>query len=186
MAGANIPTGSQPRYGVVARLLHWTIAVLIVGAVTLGLVTISLDSGETQDSLFALHKSVGLTVLLLMCLRTLWRATHPAPALPHAMPLWQHWAAHATHGLLYVVAFALPISGYVAVAARGRETLFLGQWSVPRWVPLDRSLAHTAEFIHQLNQYALYALVLGHIGAALYHRFVVRDDILQRMWSLKA
>ena len=177
---------AQPRYGVVARILHWTIAILILCAVALGLTTASLNSGPTQDLLFAIHKSVGLSILLFMCLRALWRATHPAPGLPAAMPAWQRWAAHATHGLLYVVAIVLPVSGYVAVAARGRETLFLGLWSVPRWVPLDRSLAHTAETVHVVNQYVLYALVLGHVGAALYHRFVVRDDILQRMWSLRA
>jgi cytochrome b561 len=186
MADAITLTTAQPRYGIVARTLHWTIAVLIVCAVGLGLTVVSLDSGETQNNLFAIHKSVGLTVLLLMCARVLWRASHPAPALPGSMPRWQHWAAHATHGLLYIIAIIMPASGYVAVAARGRETLFLGLWSVPRWVPLDRSLAHSAETVHVVSQYVLYALVLGHVAAALYHRFVVRDDILQRMWSLRA
>jgi cytochrome b561 len=186
MAEAITLTAAQPRYGVVARTLHWTVAVLIVCAVGLGLTVASLDSGETQDVLFAIHKSVGLTILLLMCARALWRAGHPSPPLPTSMPRWQHWAAHATHGLLYAVAVVLPVSGYVAVAARGRETLFLGLWAVPRWVPLDRSLAHTAETVHVASQYVLYALILGHVGAALYHRFVVRDDILQRMWSLRA
>src|SRR5947208_12889975 len=133
MAEAITLTTDQPRYGVLARTLHWTIAVLILCSVSLGLTVMSLDSGETQDFLFAIHKSVGLSILLVMCARLLWRATHPAPALPTAMPRWQHWAAHATHGLLYAIAFVMPVSGYVAVAARGRETLFLGPWSVPRW-----------------------------------------------------
>lgn len=182
MADAGTIALDQSRYGAVARALHWIIAILILCAVALGLATAALDSGGTQDRLFAVHKSVGLSILILMCVRALWRATHAAPALPKAMPAWQCWTAHIIHSLLYAVAVVLPVSGYVAVAARGRETIFLGFWSVPRWVPLDRSLAHTSETVHVVSQYALYALVIGHVGAALYHHFFVRDDILRRMW----
>jgi len=173
---------SAQKYGMVAMTLHWTVAALIVFAVVLALYMGGLDRGNTKDLILGIHKSVGLTILLLTCGRGVWRLTHPAPPLPHTMPILQRHLAHATHALLYVIAVAMPITGYIAVAARGRETSFLGLLPVPILVPLDRALAHNAESIHVYSQYALYALVAGHVGAALYHHFVTRDDILRRMW----
>lgn len=141
-----------------------------------------LDRGETKDLILGIHKSAGLVILLLTLGRGLWRLAHPAPPLPPTMSILQRRLAHATHALLYAVAVAMPITGYIAVAARGRETNFLGVLPVPILVPLDRALAHNAATIHVCSQYALYALVAGHAGAALYHHFVTRDDILRRMW----
>ena len=174
---------SQPalRYGRTAIALHWTVAVCLTAAVTLGLWMASLDRGVTQDNLFAIHKSVGLLILVLMLGRLGWRATHPAPELP-PMPAVQRHLARVTHVLLYAIAIAMPISGYVAVTARGRETLFFGMFAVPQWVEPNRALAHTAETVHYISQYVLYALVAAHVGAALYHQFIVRDHLLRRMW----
>ena len=69
-----------------------------------------------------------------------------------------------------------------AVAARARETTFFWIVDIPRWVPLDRGLSRTAEFLHTNGQYVLYALLIGHVGAALYHRLVLKDLIFQRIW----
>ena len=84
--------------------------------------------------------------------------------------------------LLYVIALAMPVSGYIAVTARGRETSFFGIFTLPQWVSPNRALAHTAETVHFISQYVLYALVAAHVGAALYHQFIVRDHLLRRMW----
>jgi cytochrome b561 len=178
------PPDQTARYGTVAVALHWTVAACLVAAVALGLTMAQLERGPSQDQLFAIHKSVGLLILLLMLGRISWRVTHTPPAMPPMSRL-QYHLARATHVLLYVIAVVMPVSGYVAVAARGRDTVFLGIVTVPRWVPMDRALAHTAETIHVVSQYALYALVAGHVAAALHHQFIVRDDLLRRMWPAR-
>src|SRR5438132_8109583 len=148
----------SPRYGVVAVGFHWSVAACLAIAVGLGLTVASLDRGETQDRLFAIHKSFGLLILMLVLARLAWRARHTPPAMP-PMSRPQYWLARTTHVLLYVITLVMPVSGYVAVAARGRETVFFGLWQVPRWVTPDRALAHSAETIHGASQFVLYALV---------------------------
>ena len=170
------------RFGPVAMTLHWCIALLVLCAVVLGLVRESMDRGMARDTVFALHKSIGLLILALTCFRLGWRVTHPAPPLPPEMGRLQRFAAWATHSLLYVMMFAQPITGYLAEAARGRNVIVFWLLTVPHLGPIDRQFSRLMEEVHNLSQYALYALLVAHIGAALYHRFILRDRILARMW----
>ena len=128
------------------------------------------------------HKSVGLTIFAAMVFRLAWRLTHNAPPLPPETSLAIRAAAWVTHASLYAIALLMPVSGYISVAARGRETTFFGLFEVPRVGPLDRALSLNMEQAHRYGQYVLYALVLAHIGAALYHRFLLKDGIFERMW----
>lgn len=170
------------RFDTVAIVLHWCIAFLVLCAVALGLARESLDRGTIRDTIFALHKSIGLLILIATCIRLGWRLTHRVPPPPAGMGAFQRFAAWSTHSLLYVMMFVQPITGYLAEAARARQTTFFWLMSVPRLGPLDRQLAHAMETAHNLSQYALYVLLVAHIGAALYHRFVLRDGVLARMW----
>jgi cytochrome b561 len=170
------------RFGAVAIALHWTVALAVLGAVGLALYLETLELGETKTLVLTVHKSVGLTILGLMAVRVVWRLTHRAPPLPAGMTAWQRWAAHATHVMLYLLALSMPVTGYMSVAARGRETTFFGLFKVPEIVPLDRGLSNLSETLHTNGQYVLYALVGAHVAAALYHHFIVKDDILRRMW----
>lgn len=174
---------TQPqRFGPIAIFLHWTVAIVLIGVVTLGLYLEDLDNGETKDFILSTHKSIGLTIFAVMCVRLVWRLTHPAPPLPPTMSKIQRLLASVTHFALYAIAFAMPLTGYASVAARGRETIFFGLFQVPALLPLNRALSNLSETLHIYGQYLLYALVAGHVAAALYHHFVVRDDILKRMW----
>ncbi|MDX2144490.1 MAG: cytochrome b [Rhodospirillaceae bacterium] len=170
------------RFGTVAIALHWIVAGAVVGTVALALYLDTLELGETKNLMLTAHKSVGLTILALMALRVVWRLTHRAPPLPATMTAWQRWAAQATHIFLYVIALAMPVTGYMSVAARGRETTFFGLFRVPEIVPLDRALSNLSENLHTNGQYVLYALVGAHVAGALYHHFIAKDDILRRMW----
>ena len=172
----------QHRYGIVAICLHWMIALFVICAVGLALTIEQLDIGDTKTALTTLHKSVGLTIFLLTTARLVWRLSHPAPPLPQSMPALVRRGAFVTHVTLYALTFAMPVSGYISVAARARETTFFWIVDIPRWVPLDRGLSRTAEFLHTNGQYVLYALLIGHVGAALYHRLVLKDLIFQRIW----
>jgi cytochrome b561 len=173
---------SPQQYGPVAIAFHWSIAAAVVLTVGLALYLENLELGDTKTLMLTLHKSVGITIFVLTWARIVWRLTHRPPALPGTMSPLQRLAATATHVGLYALTIAMPITGYISVAARGRETTFFDLFVVPSWVPLDRALSNLTETVHRYGQYAVYALVGLHVAAALYHHFVKRDGLLRRMW----
>ena len=177
---------TQERFGPVAIALHWFVAVIIVCTVVLAWIVEDLDRGATKDLVLTIHKSVGLTIFAVTVFRLTWRMTHPAPPLPPEMSMPMRWAAWLTHATLYAIVFGMSVTGYLSVAARGRETTFFGMFEVPRLGPLDRAFSRSMEQVHGYGQYVLYALVLAHVLAALYHRFVLKDRVLARMWPFGA
>src|SRR5437773_10588267 len=102
----------RERYDGVAIALHWLIAAIVVAGFTLGLSMVDLPLSRQKLQWYAWHKWIGITVFLLTCVRLAWRLWHPAPA-PAAMPLWQTRAASLSHGALYALLFAIPLSGWV-------------------------------------------------------------------------
>lgn len=181
---ADDPAGQK--FGPVAIFLHWAIAGCIVLSVAFGLISGYADSAEVTQSTLAIHQSVGVTIFILALVRVVWRLTHPAPPLPASTPKSQKIAAALTHFTLYVILFALPVTGYVGLAARGRPITIFGLFDLPNVVA--RSIRTSAAFqnVHNNLQYFLYALLIMHIGAALYHQFVMKDGLLGRMWPRKA
>ena len=173
---------TDQRFGATAIALHWLAAMALVLVLGLAWTLEWLDRGPTKDMVLTSHKSTGIVIFVLMWARLLWRFTHPVPPWPDGMALWQRAAAGVTHVLLYITTLTMPVTGYVATAARGRETLVFGLFPLPRWVPLDRSLSLVAEQAHDFGQYVLYALALAHIGAAAYHQLILKDGVLARMW----
>lgn len=186
-AGRHDETVKSPpeSYGAVAVALHWIIALAMAGTVVLAWDVMELDAGDERTALLAIHKSVGTVILALAAIRLAWRIRHPAPAYAVPPPAWQRRAAHAAHGLLYVLMIAMPVTGYISEAARARNTDFFGLVDIPRLVPLDRKLSFYAQTAHSWSQYLLYALIAAHVGAALYHQFVLRDRLLERMLPRK-
>ncbi len=173
---------TQGNFGRVTVLIHWLVALVTVITVICGLVTVYADGAAlTRSSLF-FHQTIGFGIFLIMIFRTLWRVTHPAPPLPDETPRHQKIAAAATHILLYVTMFALTITGYTGLAARGRDITIAGLFDLPLIVPLDRELSVTSQALHNYGQYILYALLALHVGAAIYHQFVLKDGLLRRMW----
>lgn len=175
------PNTPVKTYGRVAVAIHWIVAACLLCSIVMGLFIGNVEESETTEQVLAVHKSFGITIFALMLARLAWRLTHPAPPLPATMPAYQRVAAALTHGLLYFTLLAMPIGGYIAVAARGRETRFFGLFDLPQWAPLSRVLSQNATTAHVYGQYLVYALLAAHIGAALYHRFVLKDDVLARM-----
>lgn len=169
------------RYSSVAIALHWLLALLIVGALGVGLYMTDLPFSPTRLKLYNWHKWAGITILVLSALRLLWRLTHRPPAdLP--MPAWQARAAHLTHGLLYLLFFAVPLLGWAFSSASGYPVVWFGVLPLPDLVGKDEALAETVKRLHELSAYGLAALVLAHVGAALKHQFIDRDRLLSRMW----
>lgn len=180
------PVTPVKTYGGVAIALHWTIAACLLCAIIMGLVAASLEESEATERVLAIHKSLGIAIFVLMLARLAWRLMRPPPPLPSSISRAQRIAAGLTHALLYLTVLAMPVAGYIAVAARGRETRFFGLFEMPQWTPLSRVLSQNATAAHVYGQYLIYALLAAHIGAALYHRFVLKDEVLARMLPRRA
>jgi cytochrome b561 len=174
------------RYSATAIVLHWLLAVVLVGLFAFGLYMTSLPFSPARLKLYNWHKWAGMTVLALSLLRLLWRATHRPPELPariaDAMPRWQHIAHHGTHHLLYALFFIVPLVGWAYSSAAGFPIVWFGVLQLPDFVSVNRELAEAIKPWHQITAYALAALVVLHVAAALKHQWIDRDRLLSRMW----
>ena len=173
-------------YGPVARAVHWTVAALAFVVVGLGwAMTGAPRGGDSRELLLFLHRSVGLLILALMAFRIVWRLTHPPPPFPSGFPRLEAAAAHADHALLYILFVVMPLTGLLNAAAAGHEVSFFGLFAIPPLLPQDPRLSQIAVSMHLAGQFVVYALVAIHVAAALTHRFVRRDRILDRMLPLR-
>jgi cytochrome b561 len=173
-------------YGPVARGLHWVIAGLAVIVVVLGWAMPEAPRETySRNMLLALHRSLGLTILLLMLFRIFWRLCHPAPPLPADFPRIEALAAYADHALLYLLFLVMPLSGYLNAAFAGHTIKFFGLVTIPPLVPQNDRLSQAAIAVHLAGQFLVYGLVGVHVAAALTHRFVRRNTILDRMLPVR-
>jgi cytochrome b561 len=169
------------RYTTTAIALHWLLGALIVGTFILGVYVHDLPFSPARLKLLTYHKWLGITILSLSALRLLWRLTHTPPPLPATAPAWQNNAAHAAHWLLYVLFFAVPITGWMHSSATGFPIMYLGLVQLPDFVPKDRDLAETLKDIHAFCAWALAVIVTLHVAAAFKHQWINRDGLLARM-----
>lgn len=170
------------RYTTPAIVLHWLIAVLIVGTFTLGLVMTDIPGlTPTKLKYYSWHKWAGVTVLLLATLRLLWRLARRPPAYPDTMPRWQQGAAHGLHHLLYVLMFAVPLSGYFYSLAAGVPVVYFGLFELPVLIEADAQLKPVLKAVHYWLNMLLAGVVGVHVAAALKHAVIDRDGIMRRM-----
>src|SRR5579872_6386739 len=163
-------------------------ATLIVCMLGLGWVMTasSILDGHGKTIALQLHKSVGMLVLALGLLRLVWRRLNPPPALPPHMKAWEKVAAHATHVILYVLIFAMPLVGWMIISTLPRNSLFFGLFPIPNLPVLPgladkKEVREVLENIHATLAWVVVAFVALHASAALKHHFVERDDVLLRM-----
>lgn len=172
---------SDQRWGAISQSLHWLIVLLILGQGTLGLTMTELDNTPQTVRIYALHKSIGLTIFALAVLRLAWRwyagTPRPVPGTPH----WQERIARMTHWSLYVLLFAIPLSGWTLNSAAGFALQWFGLFNLPAIVGQDHDLHEAAEELHELLFWVLVALALVHAAAAFYHHVFQRDATLARM-----
>ncbi len=168
------------RYTGVAIALHWLLALMILGSLGVGLVMTNLPLSPARLKLYNWHKWAGVTILVLSALRLWWRLRHAPPAdLP--MPAWQARIAHATHGLLYLLFFAVPLVGWAYSSAAGFPVVWFGVLPLPDLVAADKALAALIKPWHARLAWTLAALVLLHVAGAIKHQWVDRDALLERM-----
>ena len=171
-------------YTRVAIGLHWLIAFAIVGSFSLGLYMHELPLSPQKLKFYSWHKWAGVTIFLCVVLRLGWRLAHRPPELPAAMPAWQRSVAAATHVLLYLLMFTVPLSGWLMSSAKGFQTVWFGVLPLPDLLQKDADLGDLLQQIHMLLNYCMAALVAAHLGAALKHHFIDRDEVLAHMIPL--
>lgn len=164
-----------------AIALHWLMALLVFITFPVGLVMHEMVLSPGKLRLMSYHKWLGVTVFLLVMLRLIWRASHKPAPLPGTMPQWQRVAANAVHVLLYMLLFAIPLSGWLMSSAKGFQTVYLGVLPLPDLLAKDKVLGDALGALHQVLNVTLLLLVIGHVVAALKHQFVDRDGTLARM-----
>ena len=168
---------ATPGYTPTARVLHWLTAALVLFQIPDGLLIVSFDLGF----IYNLHKSVGVVILAAIVVRLPWRLTHPAPPLPADIPAVQRLAARTMHWALYGLLVVQPILGWVATSAYPAPVPFFGLFEMPQIWWDDRALSDRLFVVHRWLGIAMGALLVGHIGAAVYHHFIRKDGVLLRM-----
>jgi cytochrome b561 len=169
------------RYTTVAMLLHWLVALVVVGQFALGWLMQEIPKSPPgqRAEVFNVHKSIGLTILLLMLARLAWRLGHPPPALP-PMPRWQAWAALANHRFLYAVLIVMALAGYLGSSFSGYPVRFFGI-VLPSWSAKHEALKALMSNVHLACAWLLAAAVGLHLAAVAKHALVDHDGILARM-----
>lgn len=166
-------------------MLHWTVAVLVIGMVPLGLYMVSRGEATNFDALtgrlYDAHKLVGFLVLWLIVLRILVRVRRGAPPALATLTALERIASGAVHHLLYLLLLVVPVLGWAGISAYPALNIF-GLFNLPAILSANEPLANRILGVHGLLAKLVGLLVLVHIAAALYHRFIKRDGLLRRMW----
>lgn len=173
------------RYGVIAQIFHWVIVGLIVTQFAVALKAKGLPRGIELINTLALHKSIGMTVLMLAILRLVWRWMNPVPVEPLTAPKWQQVAARVSHIGLYALLFVIPLFGWIASSARNFSVSYFGWFTFPNLVEPNQAIFELFQSVHRALAWTLFALALLHIAAALKHHFFDRDNVLRRMLPMK-
>ncbi len=175
-------TNTSQHFGVVSKLFHWSIALLIIGLICLGWYMVELTYYDRwyNDSL-NVHKSLGMIVLGLAGAKLIWNWYTPSPPLASTVPAWEQAMARASHAALLAVMFVLPVTGYVISTSEGAAVGVFNWFEIPAVFVAEELLRDFAIDVHFYTSYATAALVVVHTGAALKHQFIERDGTLRRM-----
>ena len=173
-------SGNSSGYTGTAKTLHWLILALLLVQFVVGWLMPDIERDTVPDTLINLHLSMGATILIVAIVRLGWRLTHSEPAPYDGLPPWQMWSARVIHWSLYVLLFVVPILGWLNASWRGFPVVMFGielpaliGKRVPGW-------RWTGD-VHQFFAYTMLAIAAVHIAAALYHHFIRKDGVLQRM-----
>ena len=174
---------APPRYTGVAIGLHWLIALGVLAQIGLGwwMQEIPKNPPGVRAYWFNVHKSIGMTIALLVLLRIAWRFRHPAPPLPAGIPAWQRRAAAISHALLYACLLGMPLVGFLGSTYSGYPIKYFGI-TLPTWGYKSDPLKGFFSAVHLGFAWAFMTLIALHAGAALKHLLIDRDAVFRRMW----
>lgn len=173
-----MPTHSQ--FSPLQRLLHWTMALAILAMLFVGIGMVATVS-HAHNTLIALHRPLGIAILLLVLLRIAVRLRRGTPPLPDDMPALQRVVARLSHLVLYALMLAMPLVGWAMLSAAGYPVTMFGAFHLPPIVPHDIALYASLRALHTYLALALFLAVLGHLAAALFHGLIRRDGVFSSM-----
>ncbi len=171
---------TENSYGFIAKLLHWIIALMILGLLMVGFIMESMEPSEQKWQLYGYHKATGFTIFILVTIRIVWRLINIEVLLPQDLPHWQVIVSKITHYLLYLFMFLMPFSGIMMSRLGGHNINVFDLFTIPA-AAKNPELAGIFHKTHGLAAYGILAFILLHIGAALYHHFIRKDNVLMRM-----
>lgn len=181
-----IRNGSET-FGLITRLLHWLTVALVVAALPLGLYIAAMPPRLDLIWLFGLHKTLGISVLILTVARLGWHRISPPPApIDAGSPPWQMQLARVTHRSLYAVLILMPVSGWVASSATGIDTVVFRSVTLPRIAPVSETWEAVGFAVHGVCGAGLAGLVLLHVAGALHRAILRRDGSLRRIITGRA
>jgi cytochrome b561 len=166
-------------FPLLSRLLHWTMALLILAMLFIGVAMVS--SLSDYHRLVAIHRPLGILLLVLVAVRLVNRLLSPPPPLPPAVPPLLRLAALASHWLLYALMVALPLVGWGMLSAAGYPIQLVGALHLPPILPHDAALHAVLRPLHSCLAFLLFATFLAHLGAALTHALVFKDGVFRSM-----
>ena len=176
---------SVSRYTGTAKFLHWTIVGLLIAQFIFAWTMPHIGRNTPVTTLISLHFTFGIMILAVAIVRLAWRVTHGAPAPEDGVPRWQTQSALVVHWLLYLVLFVNPILGLINASWRGMPVVMFGL-ELPKLIATRAPGWRWTGDVHVLSaNYGMLTLVGLHVAAALYHYFIRKDGVLQRMWPGK-
>lgn len=172
----------EQRYGLVSKLLHWSMALTMIGLIWLGWYMVDLSYYDRwYNKSLAIHRSAGIVVFVIGVLLLIWKMISKSPEQLASLPNWQKIAARIVHGLLLFGVILLPITGYVISTSAGKPIDMFGYFEIPPFIVVSQGLRDLAIACHFYLAYGVGVIVLGHAGAALKHQFIDRDGTLAKM-----
>ena len=173
---------TSDKFGLISKLLHWSVAILIIGLIGLGWWMVTLDYyHEWYYRSLELHKSFGILVLELGLIKIAWSVYSRAPEMVATLKRWERIGAHIMHVVLFSLMVLIPVTGYLISTSDGQAVSFFGWHQVPAVVSENETLRDLAIEAHYYLAYLTIALIVLHAGAALKHHFWDKDATLKKM-----
>ncbi len=170
------------QYSTVSKILHWLIAFAVLGMLCVGFFLDDIPE-QYQATAYMLHKSTGLTILMLMIIRFIWIHASGKPPLPATTKLWERVLTRIVQYSFYVLLIMMPLSGWIMSVAAGRIPVYFGLFKVPfPGIEENKSLAEFMVSSHVTIAWIIIAFIVLHVAGALKHHFINRDDVLRSMW----
>jgi cytochrome b561/polyisoprenoid-binding protein YceI len=176
---------TRDNFGLIAKGFHWILAILILWLLSVGFAMVGIPPGPDKLWVYALHKSFGILILVLMIGRLLWRQISPRPDALPTHKTWEDTLAKIVHFSLYACVFLMPLSGWIMSSAGGFPAEFFGLFALPAIVPKNEGIFEVARNVHGFTAWSILGLLALHFAGAFKHHFLDRDETLQRMTSRK-